>query len=306
MSEELTPADKALVPLTKRTVDFYGDPITGVLVHLGPSPATWYVPLRPLCAYLKLSWPGQFERTRRDDVFGPELISVRMTRTEKSGRGQGGRVILCLPLEFLPGWLTGIETGRIKDDTLAAKITRYRRECFRVLWQAFEAQVLPQIIPDDPRLQDLAAQIDQLAGTLAFLREHLADIAAAASTIAVVSRRLDQAVNLLEALTHQQQALHTRQDATEAAVERIDERTAHLTPAHKRQVQLFIDQMVHSTKALPQPLSYARIYGRLKTRFAVSTYAEVPDDAFDALLAYLRDELRLATNGEAPEQRQLF
>src|SRR5690349_10184421 len=44
---------------------------------------------------------------------------------------------------------------------------------------------------------------------------------------------------------------------------------------------------VRETKRLPQPLTYATIYGRLKHRFRVGSYSEVADSHFDELMAYL-------------------
>ena len=54
--------------------------------------------------------------------------------------GRGGyynRSVLCLPLHLLPGWLFGIMPSRVKP-ALASKLHRYRKECFRVLWQAHQ------------------------------------------------------------------------------------------------------------------------------------------------------------------------
>ncbi len=50
--------------------------------------------------------------------------------------------MLCIPLEYLPGWLFGSNTSRLKADTAdqqekREKIIRCQEECFRVLWQAF-------------------------------------------------------------------------------------------------------------------------------------------------------------------------
>jgi hypothetical protein len=97
-----------------------------------------------------------------------------------------------------------------------------------------------------------------------------------------------------------------RQEDTEVMVARIDERTQGLTPAHQRQVQTFVDRMVRETHRNPVPLTYSIIYGRLKSRFLVGSYKEIPDDQFEELLAYLMAELRRATGGQAPEQGKMF
>jgi hypothetical protein len=129
-----------LEPTDERHIDFYGDDVTAVLVPMGVE-STIYVPIRPICDYLGLAWSGQYERLQRDEVLSEALRGVRVTRTP--GRGGGAQEFLCLPLDLLPGWLFGITTSRIKDETLRQKITRYRRECYRVLWDTFKHEILP-------------------------------------------------------------------------------------------------------------------------------------------------------------------
>jgi hypothetical protein len=131
--------EKALVPTTTQEVDFYGDPITVAIVN-----DTAYVPLRPICDYLGLSWSGQRERTTRDLVLKEEVALVRVTRSTATG---GIPDSLCLPLEYLPGWLFGINVSRVKPE-LQEGVIRYQRECFRILWQAFQSRAItPDIIP---------------------------------------------------------------------------------------------------------------------------------------------------------------
>ena len=54
--------------------------------------------------------------------------------------------MVCLPLDLIPGWLFGIQTGRVKEN-IRPKLIRYRRECFRVLWDAFKSDILPGLDP---------------------------------------------------------------------------------------------------------------------------------------------------------------
>ncbi len=111
---------------------------------------------------------------------------------------------------------------------------------------------------------------------------------------------------MLESLAERQAVAEAQLADTDERLVAVDVRTQRLTPAHTRQVQEAVDGMVRETKRLPQPLTYAIIYGRLKHRFRVGSYKEVADSHFDELMAYLRDELRRATGGEAPEQDSMF
>jgi hypothetical protein len=95
--ESAQDAINALVPRTEHIVDFYGEPITVALV--GDTP---YVALRTFTDYLGLDWSAQRQRTERDEVLSGEVRPLVMT-----GADGKQREMLCLPLEFLPGWLFG-------------------------------------------------------------------------------------------------------------------------------------------------------------------------------------------------------
>lgn len=149
--------EKALVPIDEQTVDFYGDPIPIALVEVDGH-SIRYIPLRPICEYLGLSWSGQRERTMRDPVLSTEVALVRVTCTTTTG---GVPDSLCLPIEFLNGWLFGINASRVKAE-LQEKVIRYQRECYRILWDTFN--------PQPPPLQDQDDDLSQVRATLEGIR----------------------------------------------------------------------------------------------------------------------------------------
>ena len=129
----------ALDPVEERTIVFYADELTVVKLANGEIS----VPVARLRDNLGLSWPGQLERINRHEVLSEAKETIRVTRmVREGGRGRGPIDTLCLPLDVIPGWLFGIQTSRVRDD-IRPKLTRYQRECFRVLWDAFKADVRP-------------------------------------------------------------------------------------------------------------------------------------------------------------------
>ncbi len=137
------PVAVALNPVEEKTIAFYADELTDVKLANGEI----YVPVARLRDNLGLSWPGQRERINRHEVWGEAKKTIRVTRIVKEGGHGGGPVdTLCLPLDVIPGWLFGIQTSRVRDD-IRPKLIRYQRKCFRVLWDAFKADVLPQLDP---------------------------------------------------------------------------------------------------------------------------------------------------------------
>jgi hypothetical protein len=205
-----------------------------------------------------------------------------------------------LTLDVLPGWLFSVDERRVKEEA-RADVVLFQRECVKALADHFTRKHPPAL----PALADTTAatiimeQITDLMGVINLLREHLEALLILPGQVADLSIQVGETRVLVEALA-------TRQDSTETRLEAVDERTQRLTPTHTRAAQEMVDRMVRETRKLPAPLTYAIIYGRLKHRFRVGSYKEVPDDRFDALVAYLRDELRRATNGETPEQENLF
>jgi len=134
--------EKALVPTTTQEVDFYGDLLTVALANETP-----YIAIKPITDFLGLDWASQRQRVQRDEVMKEE--SRLITTVGADGRQ---REMFCLPLEYLPGYLFGINASRVKPE-LKEKVIRYQRECFRILWQAFQSRaatpdIIPQLISD--------------------------------------------------------------------------------------------------------------------------------------------------------------
>ena len=119
--------------IEQKTVEFYNDELVAVRVQGG----TVYVPIRPICDMLDISWPSQRNRIHRDEVLAQEVknISIFITNTQGSTEGQH-REVLCLPLEFVSGFLFGINATRVKPE-VKSRLLRYQRECYKVLSEAF-------------------------------------------------------------------------------------------------------------------------------------------------------------------------
>lgn len=126
--------EQSLEPIREVTIDFYGDEIPAALVVIDEGGRQIvYVPVRPLVEYMGLSWPAQWERINRDAVLSQMVRGVRVTRTPEQG---GSQVMLCLPLDYINGFLFGINANRVKAE-LRDRLITYQRECYQVLAAAF-------------------------------------------------------------------------------------------------------------------------------------------------------------------------
>ena len=67
--------ESALLPVEERTVIFYDDALTAVLVQIGGEEQV-FVPVRPLCDYLGVDWSAQYRRLSRDPVLSEAQATV--------------------------------------------------------------------------------------------------------------------------------------------------------------------------------------------------------------------------------------
>ncbi len=94
--------------------------------------------LRPIVEVLGLDWSTQHRRLQRDPVLSEEmkLISVAVTAMEISQRGDGAKEHVCLPKQFISGFLFGINASRVTPE-LRERVIRWQREAHLILDAAF-------------------------------------------------------------------------------------------------------------------------------------------------------------------------
>jgi len=297
--ESNTSTDDEAVPeeqvSRQELIPFFGDELAAAMTPAG----TIYIGIPGMCKAFGLNAQPQVSRIRRTKSLFRGLR--RMPLLAKRG---GSQPTYCLRVDKVALWIGGIETSRMQNEEFQAKVDAYQEELAPAATQVFMRFVglsTSQIVPtQDPLILALAEQIDTLTDIAGFLREHMEALLEAQGQ---VSMQLQQAVQLLEGLAG-------RQITTEKQVAKIDERTKRLTPQHTRQVQATVERIaVASTKQSPQlslAQAHAFIYGRLKSRFQVGSYKETPDERFNELMTYLREELHKITDGERPTQEGLF
>jgi len=74
-----------------------------------------FVPVRPICDYLGIDWSAQYRRINRDPVL-PEVITPCVVVTATQGQPDQRREMQCLPLDYLNGWIFGVNANRVKEE----------------------------------------------------------------------------------------------------------------------------------------------------------------------------------------------
>ena len=283
MSEHDNSDDAALIPLEQRQVLFYEDEVTVVVVE--GERRQVFVPLRPLTENLGLAWSGQYERLQRDPVLSTEIRSIRVTRTEP-GRSRGqvsaevSREMVCLPLDYLNGWLFGINANRVKAE-IRERLIRYQRECYQVLHEAF----LEGRLSTDPDFGELM-QSDSPA--------------AQAYRLAAAMMRLARQQLVLEAQLEShgtQLADHERRlEEVEAT---LGDPGRHITPDQASQISQAVKAVAMALSKKTGRNEYGGVYGEFYRRFGITSYKLLPARRFEEAIAFL-SEWHQSLEGKVP------
>lgn len=114
-----------------------------------------YVAMKPICENIGLQWEAQFKRIKRNDILNSAISMMEMVAQDGKKRQT-----LCLPLEYLNGWLFGVDARRAKPQ-IRERLLQYQRECFQVLAAHFmqpkqpPAVALPAVVTELPTRKEL-------------------------------------------------------------------------------------------------------------------------------------------------------
>lgn len=270
MSEE-----KAVVPVEQKTIDFYGDEIMAVLVEVNDQQQV-YVPVRPICDYMGVTWSGQYERLQRDPVLSEIMLSVRVTRTEDQARK-----MICLPLDYLNGWLFGINANRVKPE-IRSNLIRYQRECYRVLADAFlPSDLIVQPVDADDRA---LVQLHNMALVIAATTREMLEI----RQLSLDNQtRLDAAREYLRGINKRLKAVEQRTQASP------------LTEEQAREIQHRVNLVAAElTKREPGQKHHMGIYEALRHQTGATSYKSIPLKGYEAAIAFLDNWLQAIQQAE--------
>jgi hypothetical protein len=256
----------ALTPLEQKTVVFYGDEITAVLVEVEGRQKI-YVPVRPICEFLGVAWSPQLRRINRDPILSTSSISVTVTVTESGQRGQ----VICLPLDHLNGWLFKINADRVKPE-VRDKVLRYQRDCYRVLADAFlDMSESDEWMTTDPETRIVLQQIEQMGLAIAEMARDQLKIMARLDKAADIVRQHNRRITVLEQKLAPQESI-TDEQATDVA-EKV------------KAIAMTLTERDNSKN------HFQAIFSELHRRYRVSSYKNIRQSQYQAVLDFLDDWL---------------
>ena len=89
------------------------------------------IPIRPICDALGVNSNGQIEKIKSDPILGAtDKLSLSV------GPDGRQREMVCLPLQYVFGWLFTINPANVSEEARPA-VKRYRLECYDALYNHF-------------------------------------------------------------------------------------------------------------------------------------------------------------------------
>lgn len=269
----------AVQPAEQKTVLFYDDEITAVRLQDGRI----FVPVKPICDLLGVDWSAQRQRINRDPILSEVVNGVVVTPSPlDDNKYANPQEMLCVPLEFLNGWLFGINANRV-NDSVRPNLLRYQRECYQVLYEATRDGRLTTDTETDIDIEALlqqdspAAQAYQMAmAVVRMARQQL-----------IIEARLNTAVATLT--EHDEQlTVHTeRLDQLEAAVG-----GEHVTEAQAAQISQAVKAVAMAIGKRTKRNEFGGVYGELYRKFSVSSYKAIPQRRFEEVMTFLNEWLQ--------------
>lgn len=138
-----------------------------------------FVPVKPICQALTIDFEGQRQRIARHYILGSTAFTLKAVAADEKERE-----MLCLPLEYIYGWLFTIDAGQVAESRREA-VANYQRECYDVLYEHFAGNLRRQVETNEAEIAALkevnAAIADEKAARIRrkSAEEHLAKVRAA-------------------------------------------------------------------------------------------------------------------------------
>lgn len=115
-----------------------------------------FVPVKPICQALTIDHPSQVQRIKRHHILGSTVVTITMVAEDGKERE-----MLCLPLEFVYGWLFTIETGLVAESRRQT-VENYQRECYDILYRHFAGSLRRRVEENEAEIAALKAVNDAI------------------------------------------------------------------------------------------------------------------------------------------------
>jgi hypothetical protein len=188
--------------------------------------------------------------------------------------------MLCLPLDFLNGWLFGINADRVKPE-VRDQVLRYQRECYRVLATAFVSTAQETAV--SPAESSLI-QVREMALAIARLADEQIEFD---RRLVSTETRLDKAASVVGDM----------QKRLTAVEQKLTPGTA-VTDEQAMQISQAVKAIAMEMEKRSGRNEFQGVYGELYRRFGITSYKLLPAEKFADAMQFLTERYVNLTGSE--------
>lgn len=93
-----------------------------------------YIPCKPICEAIGIDWKGQYEKIKQDDVLSSVMEGITVTASD----GKGYKTV-CLPLDYINGWLFKLNPSKIRNPITKQKVIFMQKYLYQQIKHIFES-----------------------------------------------------------------------------------------------------------------------------------------------------------------------
>lgn len=110
-----------------------------------------FVPVKPICQALTIDFSAQAQHIKRHYILASTMVTLTTVAADEKERE-----MLCLPLEYIYGWLFTIDAGLVAESRREA-VANYQRECYNALYEHFAGNLRRQVETNRAEIEALQA-----------------------------------------------------------------------------------------------------------------------------------------------------
>lgn len=121
----------------------------------------FFVPVKPICEAIGVDPEAQRQRIIRHYILGSTAFTLKVVAADDKERE-----MLCLPLEYVYGWLFTIDANLVAEAN-RENVKRYQLECYQALYTHFAGSLRRRVEENEAEIKALEAVKDAIAGVKA-------------------------------------------------------------------------------------------------------------------------------------------
>ena len=128
-----------------------------------------FVPVKPICEAIGVAYEPQFSKVKHHQILA-SVITLRVT----TGADGKNYEMVCLPQEYVYGWIFTINPKNVSDDA-RDNVIWYQKKCYEVLYDYFngKSQRQQDLLDAERTLMNERKELDE---TLSGLMKSVSDV----------------------------------------------------------------------------------------------------------------------------------